>query len=63
MEEKATYTVEAAQAAIEADKQARITRTAQRIRAILDEDHTDLLAVPQLNADGRVVAVVQIVTR
>jgi len=63
MEDKAIYTIEAAQAALEADKQARITRTAQRIRAILDEEHTDLVARPQLSEDGRIGAVVQVVAR
>jgi electron transfer flavoprotein alpha/beta subunit len=63
MEEKTLYTVEDAQAAIKADEQARIARTAQRIRAILDEERTDLIAVPQFTADGRTVAVPQIVTR
>lgn len=63
MEDKPVYTIEAAQAAIEADKQARITRTAQRIRAILDEEHTDLVAHPQLSEDGRIGAVVQVIAR
>ena len=63
MEEKAVYTVEAAQAALEGDKQARINRTLQRIRAILDEEHTDLVARPQLSEDGRIGAVVQVIAR
>ncbi len=63
MEDKAVYTIEAAQAAIKADEQARIARTAQRIRAILDEERTDLVARPQLSEDGRIIAVPQVVAR
>ena len=58
-----TYDVNQAQAAIEADRQARAERAAQRIQEILDAEQCVLVAVPQFTADGRVTASVQIVTR
>jgi phage gp36-like protein len=51
-----------AQAALDADRKARAERAAQRIQAVLAEERCQIIAIPQL-ADGRVVAVVQIVAQ
>ena len=60
-EERAPYDVNAARAALDADRQARAERAAQRIQAVLVEERCQLVAAPQLTADGRVVAAVQVV--
>jgi hypothetical protein len=60
-EEREKYDVSQAQAAIEADRNARAARAAERIRAILDEERCQIVAQPQISGDGRIVATVQIV--
>jgi len=52
-----------AAALVEADKQRRVQAAAEAVQAALRENNCDLLAVPQIAADGRVVAVVQLVAR
>lgn len=51
----------AAQAAIEADRQQRAESAAREIQAVLACYRCQLVAVPQLTPDGRIVAVSQIV--
>lgn len=48
---------------VEADKARRIKAAAEAVQAALAEHGCDLVAVPQIAADGRVVAVVQLVAR
>lgn len=48
---------------VDADKAQRVQAAAEQVAAILREQGCDLVAVPQLTADGRVTAVVQIVAR
>lgn len=55
-------TTEAA-ALVEADKQRRVQAAAEAVQAALRDHSCDLVAVPQLTPDGRVVAVVQLVAR
>ena len=52
-----------AAALVEADKQRRVKAAAEAVQAALQEHQCDLVALPQIAADGRVVAVVQIVAR
>lgn len=52
-----------AAALVEQDKQRRGQAAAEAVAAALREHGCDLVAVPQITADGRVVAVVQIVAR
>lgn len=52
-----------AAALVEADKQRRVKLAAEAVQAALTEHGCDLVAVPQIAPDGRVVAVVQIVAR
>ena len=52
-----------AAALVEADKQRRVKAAAEAVQAALAEHQCDLVALPQIAADGRVVAVVQIVAR
>ena len=56
-------TPEQAAALVEADKQRRIKAAAEAVQAALAEHGCDLVALPQIAADGRVVAVVQIMAR
>ena len=56
-------TPEQAAALVEADKQRRIKAAAKAVQAALAEHGCDLVAVPQIAPDGRVVAVVQLVAR
>lgn len=56
-------TPEQAAALVEADKQRRIKAAAEAVQAALQEHQCDLVALPQIAADGRVVAVVQLVAR
>ena len=58
-----TMTPTEAAALVEADKQRRVQAAAEAVQAALRENNCDLLAVPQIAADGRVVAVVQIAAR
>lgn len=62
-EERVPYDVATAQAAIDADRQARVERAVQRIQEILDAERCRMVPVPQLTPDGRVVAIVQIVAQ
>ena len=48
---------------VEADKQRRVMAAAEAVQAALQEHQCDLVALPQIAADGRVVAVVQIAAR
>jgi len=52
-----------AAALVEADKQRRVKAAAEAVAAALQEHQCDLVALPQIAADGRIVAVVQIVAR
>ena len=52
-----------AAALVEQDKQRRVQAAAEAVQAALREHGCDLVAVPQITPDGRVVAVVQIVAR
>jgi len=62
-EEQVTYDITQAQAAIEADRQARAQRAAERIAQVLEEERCQLLARPGLTEDGRLAASVQIVAQ
>lgn len=48
---------------VEQDKQRRVQAAAEAVQAALKQHECDLVALPQVTADGRVVAVVQIVAR
>jgi len=48
---------------VEQDKQRRVKAAAEAVQAALQEHQCDLVALPQIAADGRVVAVVQIAAR
>jgi pyruvate/2-oxoglutarate dehydrogenase complex dihydrolipoamide acyltransferase (E2) component len=48
---------------VEQDKQRRIKLAAEAVQAALAEHGCDLVALPQIAPDGRVVAVVQLVAR
>jgi len=52
-----------AAALIKADSEHRVKLAAEAVQAALTEHGCDLVAVPQIAPDGRVVAVVQIVAR
>ena len=52
-----------AAALVEADRQRRIKAAAEAVQAALREHECDLVALPQIAADGRIVAVVQIAAR
>lgn len=52
-----------AAALVEADKQRRVKLAAEAVAAVLQEHGCDLVALPQIAADGRVVAVVQLIAR
>lgn len=56
-------TVQDAQALLEADRQQRSEQASAAIRAILEQYTCDLVAVPQLTADGRIVADIRVVAR
>jgi len=62
MSETTMTPTEAAQL-VEQDRQRRVQAAAEAVQAALRENNCDLLAVPQIAADGRVVAVVQLVAR
>jgi hypothetical protein len=53
--------VEKAREAIDADRNARVARAAERIQNVLDEERCKVVAQPQINAEGRIVGVVHIV--
>lgn len=52
-----------AAALVAADQQKRARACGEAVAAVLREHNCDLVAVPQIAADGRVVAVVQIAAR
>lgn len=52
-----------AAALVKADNERRVKAAAESVQAALAEYGCDLVAVPQIAPDGRVVAVVQIVAR
>ena len=52
-----------AAALVEQDKARRVKAAAEAVQAALQEYQCDLVALPQIAADGRVVAVVQIAAR
>jgi len=56
-------TPEQATALVNADKQRRIKAAAEAVQAALAEHGCDLVALPQIAPDGRVVAMVQLVAR
>lgn len=56
-------TAEQARKLLEQDEQARSNAAAQQIQAVLAEHNCQLIAMPQITADGRVVATAQIVAR
>lgn len=56
-------TTEQAATLVGADKQRRMKLAAEAVQAALAEHGCDLLAVPQIAPDGRVVAMVQLVAR
>ena len=63
MSEPTTMTPTEAAQLVEADKQRRVKLAAEAVQAALQEHQCDLVAVPQLAADGRIVAVVQLTAR
>jgi len=63
-EEKSHYPdVVQAQAALDAERQARAERAHEEIKAALAKYKCDMVAVPQITPEGRVVAVVQVIAR
>jgi hypothetical protein len=48
---------------IEQDQQERTKAAAQAIQAVLAQHQCELSAVPQITADGRIVAAIQVVTK
>lgn len=56
-------TVQEAQAMIETDRQQRSAQASAALRALLEQYACDLVAVPQLTTDGRIVADIRIVAR
>lgn len=54
-------TTEEMKAAIEKDRQERAQLCMDEIQAALDEHGCRLVTTPQINAEGRIVAVVQLV--
>ncbi len=48
---------------MDADRQERVAAVAEGLRALLEVQRCDLVAAPQLTADGRLTAVVRIVAR
>lgn len=60
-EDSDSIDIGAAQAAIEADRKRRAEAAARALQAVLARYRCQLVAVPQLTTDGRIVAVSQIV--
>lgn len=58
-----TMTKADAAALIEQDKQQRVAAALAAIHAVLREHECDLISVPQVTPDGRIIAVVQVVAR
>ncbi len=51
---------DAAREVLAKEKQARITACAEAIKAALETNRCQIGAIPQINAEGRIVATVQI---
>lgn len=58
-----SLTVQDAQAMLKADQQRRSEAAGAALRAILEQYTCDLVAVPRLTTDGRIVATIQVVAR
>jgi hypothetical protein len=58
-----SMTVQEAQAMIETDRQQRSAQASAALRALLEQYACDLVAVPQLTGDGRIVADIRIIAR
>lgn len=58
-----TMTPTEAAALVEADKHRRVQAAAEAVAAALEEYQCNLVALPQIAPDGRVVAVVQLAAR
>jgi len=56
-------TPEQATALVNADKQRRIKAAAEAVQAALREHNCDLVAVPMITPDGRIVAQVQVMAK
>jgi hypothetical protein len=56
-------TAKQAVALLDADRQKRASAAAQAINALLVENNCELVAVPQLTQDGRIMATAQIVAK
>jgi len=56
-------TLEQARQAMADDEQRRMTAAAQAIKEVLAEHRCEIVAVPQIAQDGRIVAVVQVVAK
>lgn len=50
-------------ALVEAEQQRRIEAAVAAVNAVLREHNCDLVAVPQIAPDGRIVAVIQTIAR
>jgi hypothetical protein len=58
-----TMTTDEARKLVDADRTSRVQAAADAVQSILREHECDLVALPQISPDGRVVAVVQIMAR
>jgi len=58
-----TMTTEQAAALVEADRQRRVQAAAEAVAAALREHNCDLVAVPMITPDGRIVAQVQVMAK
>lgn len=56
-------TVQEAQQLLDLHRQQRSEQASAAIRAVLEQYTCDLVAVPQLTADGRIIADIRIVAR
>jgi len=56
-------TTEQAAALVEADRQRRVQAAAEAVAAALREHNCDLVAVPMITPDGRIVAQVQVMAK
>lgn len=48
---------------LDADKRQRVAAATEAVRAILLEYQCDIVAIPQIAPDGRIVALVQVVAK
>lgn len=60
MSDKPTITPEQAAALIAADQQARVDAMRADMDALLKQHRCQLVAVPQITQDGRIVATIQV---